>query len=151
MDVAKFLQQCGDFHRYQFLMLALFAVINVLSAIHYFSQTIISFVPDHWCSSPAVDNFTVEELRRWNGELGGELQCRSFEELHGINGSFCSQWIYDSDNGFKSLTSEVIIIIGMKEYTGKIGLSKVSGLGTREFRIFRIYPPKSYLSIKHQL
>lgn len=48
MDVEYFLKMCGDFNRYQFLMLGLFAVINVLSSIHYFSQTIISFIPDHW-------------------------------------------------------------------------------------------------------
>lgn len=48
MDIEKFLHKCGDFNRYQFLMLGIFALINVLSSIHYFSQTIISFIPDHW-------------------------------------------------------------------------------------------------------
>lgn len=48
MEVEKFLHKCGDFNRYQFLMLGIFAVINILSSVHYFSQTIISFIPEHW-------------------------------------------------------------------------------------------------------
>lgn len=42
------LRECGDFGPYQFVMLAAFCIINVFSSIHYFSQTIILFVPEHW-------------------------------------------------------------------------------------------------------
>lgn len=50
MNVASedMLRECGDFGPYQIVMMAAFCVINVLSSIHYFSQTIILFVPDHW-------------------------------------------------------------------------------------------------------
>lgn len=48
MDVDKMLEKCGDCGRYQFMLLSVFALINIFSSIHYYSQTIISFVPDHW-------------------------------------------------------------------------------------------------------
>ncbi|KAH8406672.1 hypothetical protein KR222_002333 [Zaprionus bogoriensis] len=48
LEVDKMLEKCGDFGRMQVLMLLLFSLINVLSAMHYYSQTIISFVPKYW-------------------------------------------------------------------------------------------------------
>lgn len=42
------LRECGDFGPYQFVMLIAFCYINVVASIHYFSQTIILFVPEHW-------------------------------------------------------------------------------------------------------
>jgi MFS transporter, OCT family, solute carrier family 22 (organic cation transporter), member 4/5 len=48
MDIDQMLAKCGDFHRYQILLMGLFCVINILSAMQYYSQTIISFVPEHW-------------------------------------------------------------------------------------------------------
>jgi len=48
LEVDKILEKCGDFSRLQMIMLLLFCVINVLSALHYYSQTIISFVPKYW-------------------------------------------------------------------------------------------------------
>lgn len=57
MDVDKLLHKCGDFNRYQFLMLGIFAVINVLSSVHYFSQTIISFIPEHWSVQGCIPKF----------------------------------------------------------------------------------------------
>lgn len=55
MNADQMLQKCGDFSYYQLLMLSLFGVINVLSSIHYYSQTIINFVPNHWW----VKNFGI--------------------------------------------------------------------------------------------
>lgn len=50
MDIAveEMLRECGDFGPYQYVMLVMFCIINVLASIHYFSQTIILFMPDHW-------------------------------------------------------------------------------------------------------
>lgn len=48
MDIDLMLERCGDFNSYQFMLMGLFAIVNVLSSMHYYSQTIISFVPDHW-------------------------------------------------------------------------------------------------------
>lgn len=44
----QMLRECGDFGPYQFVMLAAFCLINVFASVHYFSQTIVLFVPDHW-------------------------------------------------------------------------------------------------------
>lgn len=60
------------------------------------------------CQSPGVENFTISELKQWNEELDQQLTCRPLEEItKGEISGRCSQWIYDSDHGFKSLTSEV--------------------------------------------
>lgn len=48
LDIDKVLEKCGDFNRYQFMLLGCFCLINVLASMHYYSQTIISFVPEHW-------------------------------------------------------------------------------------------------------
>lgn len=48
MEFEQMLKKCGDFGRFQIIMLSLFAIINILASIHYYSQTIISFVPEHW-------------------------------------------------------------------------------------------------------
>lgn len=48
MEIEQLLAHCGDFGRYQMLLLALFCLINVLASINYYSQTIITFVPEHW-------------------------------------------------------------------------------------------------------
>lgn len=48
MAIEKMLAHCGDFNRYQYLLMGLFCTINILSALNYYSQTIISFVPEHW-------------------------------------------------------------------------------------------------------
>lgn len=48
MDIEQLLAHCGDFGRYQWMLLALFCLINILSSINYYSQTIITFVPEHW-------------------------------------------------------------------------------------------------------
>lgn len=48
MNVDIMLARCGDFGRYQLMLLSLFGVINILSSIHYYTQTIINFVPPHW-------------------------------------------------------------------------------------------------------
>lgn len=42
------LEKCGDFGRYQYLLMGMFCVVNIICAMDYYSQTIISFVPEHW-------------------------------------------------------------------------------------------------------
>lgn len=48
MNAQEMLRECGDFGPYQYVMLGAFCIVNILSSIHYFSQTIILFVPEHW-------------------------------------------------------------------------------------------------------
>lgn len=44
----QMLGECGDFGRYQYVMLGAFAIVNFVSSIHYYSQTIVLFTPNHW-------------------------------------------------------------------------------------------------------
>lgn len=47
-NIDEILERCGDFHRYQILLLGFFCLVNILCSMHYYSQTIISFIPEHW-------------------------------------------------------------------------------------------------------
>lgn len=42
------LRECGDLGPSQFIMFFAFAIVNLAASIHYYSQTIILFVPEHW-------------------------------------------------------------------------------------------------------
>lgn len=44
----QMLGECGDFGRYQYVMLGAFSIVNIVSSIHYYSQTIVLFTPNHW-------------------------------------------------------------------------------------------------------
>lgn len=46
--VEEMLKECGDLGPYQYVMLGSFCLINIFASIHYFSQTLILFVPEHW-------------------------------------------------------------------------------------------------------
>lgn len=62
LEVDKILEKCGDCGLMQLLMLLLFSLINVLSAMHYYSQTIISFVPKYWyvcCTLRILNNLNI--------------------------------------------------------------------------------------------
>lgn len=48
MDFDRVLEKCGSFGRFQFVILILYGYTNILSSLHYFSQTLITFTPEHW-------------------------------------------------------------------------------------------------------
>lgn len=48
MDFDAVLKKCGNFGCFQFLIMLCFGLTNLLSSMHYFAQTIISFTPQHW-------------------------------------------------------------------------------------------------------
>lgn len=43
----RMLRLAGDFGKCQLMLIFLFSFINILSAWHYYSQTIISITPEH--------------------------------------------------------------------------------------------------------
>lgn len=45
VDVDRMLSFVGDFNRYQYVIISLFSIINVLSALQYFGQTFTSLEP----------------------------------------------------------------------------------------------------------
>jgi hypothetical protein len=48
LDIDEILEKCGRFGRYQYMLLGMFCLVNIISSMHYYSQTIISFMPEHW-------------------------------------------------------------------------------------------------------
>jgi hypothetical protein len=93
MDLDDMLGLAGDKGRYQFLLMALFSVINVLSAFHYFAQTFISIEPTHWCE-------------------GSGLECTE-PNLNGSMQACNSGWLYNLTGGFGTVVSEVAILMYM--------------------------------------
>ncbi|GAB0092743.1 organic cation transporter protein [Sergentomyia squamirostris] len=117
-DVDRMLEKCGDFGRYQLFLLSLFAVVNVLTSWHYYSQTIISIVPDHWCSTEATQNLSIGELREVFSSYDDPFCSRKAREELFIPNIWmessatkrrqnCDQWIYDLDFGYQSMTSDL--------------------------------------------
>jgi hypothetical protein len=93
MDVDGMLALAGDMGLYQFLTMALFGVINVLSAFHYFAQTLIGIEPAHWCK-------------------GSGLQCTE-PNLNGGMQACSSGWLYNLTGGFSTVVSEVAICMSI--------------------------------------
>ncbi|XP_061391955.1 organic cation transporter-like protein [Musca vetustissima] len=98
IELDKILEKCGDRHRLQAIMLLLFCVINLLSAMHYYSQTIISFVPKYWCA---------EDLLPSEGYKPSAPTQSSCISLRNNSSQSCSQFHYDYYMGYESLTSEL--------------------------------------------
>lgn len=103
LDIDGMLAKCGDFNRYQYMLMGIFCIVNILSSMHYYSQTIISFVPEHWCYSSSLSNLTISEIRDAYS-VYDDPYCSPFnEDQDGV----CKKWIYNFDFGYKSMTSDV--------------------------------------------
>ncbi|XP_033162780.1 organic cation transporter protein [Drosophila mauritiana] len=125
MDFDQILAKCGDFNRYQFMILALFGFINIIVSMHYFTQTVISFVPDHWCYHDKLVNMTYKEI----GEIYAKFENPSCTRLDDINGSdvtvsskACEKWIYNYDFGYRSMNTELNWVCD-SAYKARIGQS----------------------------
>jgi len=66
MDFEEILAKCGNSSRYQFVLLALYGYLMIVVSMHYFSQNVISFVPDHWCYHEQAGE---SQLRRNRGDI----------------------------------------------------------------------------------
>ncbi|XP_058979338.1 organic cation transporter protein isoform X2 [Musca domestica] len=98
IELDKILEKCGDRHRLQTIMLLLFCVINLLSAMHYYSQTIISFVPKYWCAEDVIPNAMHAP------SLPTQSSCIS---IHNDSSQSCRKFHYEYYMGYESLTSEL--------------------------------------------
>lgn len=110
MDFDQILAKCGDFNRYQLLILTLFGVVNVIVSMHYFTQTVISFVPDHWCYHEKLENKTYDEIAAIYANVPNP-SCTKLDDINGMNVTVstekCSRWIYKYDFGYRSMNTEV--------------------------------------------
>ncbi|EDV43371.2 uncharacterized protein Dana_GF16556, isoform A [Drosophila ananassae] len=95
LEVDKILEKCGDCNRLQLLMLLLFCLINVLSALHYYSQTIISFVPKYWCADGLSSSEPPAESSCWPLGQNGTVR------------QTCHSYDYELYMGYESLSSEM--------------------------------------------
>lgn len=115
MDFDQILAKCGDFHRYQLVLLLLFGIVNVIASMHYFTQTVISFVPDHWCHHEKLLNKSFDEIAAIYSQVEDPSCTRllDIDEVHGnisISEEPCSRWIYRYDYGYRSMNTEVRIL-----------------------------------------
>ncbi|EDV43370.1 uncharacterized protein Dana_GF16557 [Drosophila ananassae] len=96
MDLENVLDKCGSFGPYQILMLGLFGYTNIVSSLHYFSQTLISFTPPFRCSLSTADfseNIT-------------SLEACTFT-LNDSQVSKCNSWQYEREENYESITTEL--------------------------------------------
>ncbi|EDW49456.1 organic cation transporter-like protein [Drosophila sechellia] len=110
MDFDRVLEKCGNFGRFQFVILILYGYTNILSSLHYFSQTLITFTPEHWCSHNDLMGLGAAELRSIYSNVS-HSSCTLLSEV--INGTgvaseeSCQDWIFERENGYESLTTEL--------------------------------------------
>ncbi|EDV48477.1 uncharacterized protein Dere_GG23384 [Drosophila erecta] len=101
MDLQKVLEKCGNFGPYQILLLGLFGYTNIVSSLHYFSQTIISFTPPHSCSAP-VEGYSQHFTERLScSVIQYDVDNSSFRE------SKCTSWDFEKESNYESVTTEL--------------------------------------------
>ncbi|KAL9888582.1 organic cation transporter protein isoform 1-T7 [Glossina fuscipes fuscipes] len=98
LEIDKILEKCGDCNRLQIIMLLLFSIINILSSTHYYSQTIISFVPKYRC---------VESNRNYSQANNDPVAPSSCLPSNNASATHCDYYEYDLYMGYQSLTSEL--------------------------------------------
>ncbi|XP_064553024.1 solute carrier family 22 member 3-like isoform X2 [Drosophila montana] len=95
LEVDKILEKCGDFGRMQLIILILTSLLNVILAMHYESETIITYVPIFWCADGLDSGAAPPNISNCH-----PLQTNS------TNYSSCKHYKYESYMGYHSFVSE---------------------------------------------
>uniref|UniRef100_A0A0A1XQ86 Organic cation transporter-like protein n=1 Tax=Zeugodacus cucurbitae TaxID=28588 RepID=A0A0A1XQ86_ZEUCU len=111
MDFDAVLAKCGNFGRYQIVLLLLYGCTNILSSLHYFAQTIISFTPEHWCYHEKLANTSISYVRSIYAQTA-HPQCTLLEDIIDdqpivATVGKCTEWIYAYDRGYRSITTDL--------------------------------------------
>ncbi|KAH8354304.1 hypothetical protein KR084_006672 [Drosophila pseudotakahashii] len=112
MDFEEILAKCGNSGRYQFVLLALYGYLMVVVSMHYFSQNVISFVPDHWCYHEQLENRSFAEIEAIYSQFE-KPSCTRLEKIdedgenHTLSTERCNRWIYKYDFGYRSMNTEL--------------------------------------------
>ncbi|XP_017073082.2 organic cation transporter protein [Drosophila eugracilis] len=112
MDFEEILAKCGNSSRYQFVLLALYGYLMVVVSMHYFSQNVISFVPDHWCYHEQLVNRSFEEIEAIYSQYENP-SCTRLERIgedgqnHTLSKERCDRWFYKYDFGYRSMNTEL--------------------------------------------
>ncbi|XP_023174643.2 organic cation transporter protein [Drosophila hydei] len=130
MNFDKILEKCGDAGRYQYLMLLLLGYIAFTSTVHYYSQNIIGFVPQHWCYHEELANRSHEEIAAIYAPFGNKAACTRLDKIEVHEGIYnvtassqsCERWIYKYDYGFRSMNAELNWVCD-DAYKARIGQS----------------------------
>ncbi|XP_017873166.1 PREDICTED: organic cation transporter-like protein [Drosophila arizonae] len=111
MDFSRVLENCGAFGRFQHVILLLYGYTNILSSLHYFSQTLITFTPEHWCYHDDLKNLNSSDLRQIYANVSHK-SCTLLEAV--VNGTgvaassgHCQNWIFMREQGYESITTEL--------------------------------------------
>lgn len=112
MDFDEILIKCGNGNRYQYLLLALYSFLMIVTAMQNFSQNIISFVPDHWYYHEKLENLSFSQIAEvYNGfERPSCTKLATFNpdgDNVTVSEDQCDRWIYNYDFGFRSMNTEV--------------------------------------------
>ncbi|KAH8374648.1 hypothetical protein KR200_002676 [Drosophila serrata] len=127
MDFEKILGKCGDCHRYQYMLLALYGLLMFIVSRHYFAQSVISFVPDHWCYHEQLENHSYAEI----ASIYAPFESPSCTQLASIDwdsrnatasGKPCTRWIYNYDHGFRSMNADLNWVCD-SAYKARVGQS----------------------------
>lgn len=110
MDIDKALEKCGNYGRFQLAVLLLYGCTNLLSSMHYFSQTLISFTPDHWCYHELLENKTFTEISQIYKKFPNP-HCTLLDyngtDFVAAEVGKCRKWFFKKENGYESITTEV--------------------------------------------
>ncbi|CAH0562623.1 unnamed protein product [Brassicogethes aeneus] len=121
-DIDNILSIVGDFGRSQIILLLLFCYINVLSAFHYFGQTIISVIPSYKCNyDGALKNdsylIVVEQCKAlvWENDEAVEKNCDAYtydtKNIMGFTGIIQDMdWVCNND--WKAPVGQSLFFIG---------------------------------------
>ncbi|XP_034487929.1 organic cation transporter-like protein [Drosophila innubila] len=127
MDFDEILVKCGNSHRYQYLLLGLYGFLLVFVSMHYFSQNVISFVPNHWCYHEQLENRSFSQIeaiyKRFEKPSCTRLATIDLEEGNAtISADRCDRWIYNYDFGFRSMNTELNWVCD-QAYKARVGQS----------------------------
>uniref|UniRef100_A0A1B0BSA0 Major facilitator superfamily (MFS) profile domain-containing protein n=3 Tax=Glossina TaxID=7393 RepID=A0A1B0BSA0_9MUSC len=112
MDFERVLEKCGNFGRYQIILLLIFGYTNMMSSMHYFSQTLISFTPNHWCYHEKLANLSYEHINLFYKNLNNP-KCTLLDDIVNDTNPVvakvgeCNEWFYEREQGYESITSEL--------------------------------------------
>lgn len=111
MDFERALEKCGNYGRYQLVVLLLYGYTNLMSSMHYFSQTLISFTPDYWCHHEQLENKTFSEIssiyKNFSNPHCTLLEFNDDGVFEKAEVGVCRKWFYKRENGYESITTEV--------------------------------------------
>ncbi|XP_037816723.1 organic cation transporter-like protein isoform X1 [Lucilia sericata] len=125
MDFDRALEKCGNYGRFQFVVLLLYGFTNFMASMHYYSQTLITFTPDHWCYHEKLENKSFKDLNDIYKNFS-KPHCTLLDYNEGVfepaEVGECRKWFYMKENGYESITTELNLVCG-SAYKSAVGQS----------------------------